>query len=103
MLRFLCQFRELLILLLLLPAVNAATATQWRTRSIYQLITDRFALSNGSTTHPCDSGARRYCGGSYRGIIDQLDYIQGMGFSAVSLFIRQWLGVGFVAESDLQH
>jgi len=70
--------------LVALPAL-AATPEQWRTRSIYQVLTDRFAVANGSTTVPCDTGARRYCGGSYRGIIEQLDYIQGMGFTAVGV------------------
>ncbi|KAA8895252.1 alpha-amylase [Sphaerosporella brunnea] len=72
-----------ILLLILLPAIQAATPEQWRSRSIYQLVTDRFALANGSTTHPCDTGARRYCGGSYRGITNELDYIQGMGFNAI--------------------
>ncbi|KAF8243736.1 alpha-amylase [Wilcoxina mikolae CBS 423.85] len=70
-------------LLLFLPVAATAPASAWRDRSIYQLLTDRFSLTNGSTTHPCDTSARRYCGGSYRGIINQLNYIQGMGFTAI--------------------
>ncbi|KAI9443463.1 glycoside hydrolase family 13 protein [Lactarius indigo] len=34
------------------------------TRSIYQVVTDRFATPNDSTA-PCDAGARMYCGGSW--------------------------------------
>ncbi|KAF2119352.1 glycoside hydrolase superfamily [Lophiotrema nucula] len=60
-----------------------ATPDQWRSRSIYQLLTDRFALTDGSTTAPCVTTDRVYCGGTYRGIIDQLDYIHGMGFTAI--------------------
>lgn len=61
----------------------AASPEQWRSRSIYQLLTDRFARPDGSTTATCDTGSGKYCGGTWRGIIDRLDYIQGMGFDAV--------------------
>ncbi|KAG2086680.1 glycoside hydrolase family 13 protein [Suillus cothurnatus] len=65
----------------------AATPDDWRTRSIYQIITDRFALAdedNGiASTVSCDTGARDYCGGSWKGAIDHLDYIKQMGFDAV--------------------
>ena len=62
---------------------QAATVSQWRDRSIYQIMTDRFALSNGSTTAPCSVQKSSYCGGSWQGVIAKLDYIQGMGFDAV--------------------
>ena len=52
-------------------------------RSIYQVLTDRFARADQSTTAPCDTGARLYCGGTWQGIIEKLDYIQNMGFTAV--------------------
>ncbi|KAK4996110.1 Alpha-amylase A type-3 [Elasticomyces elasticus] len=61
----------------------AATPAQWRSRSIYQVLTDRFARTDGSTTATCNTGDRKYCGGSYQGIINHLDYIQGMGFTAI--------------------
>lgn len=61
----------------------AATPAQWRSQSIYQLLTDRFARTDNSTTAPCNATARVYCGGSYQGIVNQLDYIQGMGFTAI--------------------
>lgn len=61
----------------------AATAADWRSRTIYQVLTDRFARTDGSTTAPCDTADRVYCGGSYQGIQNHLDYIQGMGFDAV--------------------
>jgi hypothetical protein len=63
--------------------VRAANPAQWRERSIYQLITDRFALPNGDTTTPCDVSKGRYCGGTWNGIKRQLDYIQEMGFDAI--------------------
>lgn len=63
--------------------VNAAGSSSWRSRSIYQVVTDRFALTNGSTTSPCATELGLYCGGTWQGIINELDYIQGMGFDAV--------------------
>ena len=60
-----------------------ATPAQWRSRSIYQVFTDRFARSDQSTSAPCDTNARLYCGGSWQGVIAKLDYIQSMGFTAV--------------------
>ncbi|KAI9465024.1 glycoside hydrolase family 13 protein [Lactarius psammicola] len=68
-------------IILAVPAFSA-NATDWSTRSIYQVITDRFATPNDSTV-PCDTGARKYCGGSWSGIVKHLDYIQSMGFDAV--------------------
>ncbi|KAF2634086.1 family 13 alpha amylase in complex with acarbose [Massarina eburnea CBS 473.64] len=61
----------------------AASADQWRSRSIYQLLTDRFARTDGSTTAKCNTEDGEYCGGTYQGIIKQLDYIQDMGFTAI--------------------
>ncbi|KAM0708328.1 hypothetical protein Q7P35_004979 [Cladosporium inversicolor] len=60
----------------------AASPAEWRSRSIYQLLTDRFARPDGSTTATCDTASGKYCGGTWTGIIDRLDYIQGMGFDA---------------------
>jgi alpha-amylase len=64
----------------LLHTAFAANSAQWRTQSIYQIMTDRFARTDGSAPS-CD--VNLYCGGSWRGIIDKLDYIQGMGFTAI--------------------
>jgi alpha-amylase len=61
----------------------AATGADWRSRSIYQVLTDRFARTDGSTSAPCDTADRVYCGGSFKGIQNHLDYIQGMGFDAI--------------------
>ncbi|KAF2020306.1 glycoside hydrolase family 13 protein [Aaosphaeria arxii CBS 175.79] len=62
---------------------HAATPEQWRSRSIYQLLTDRYARADRSTTAACNVADGNYCGGSWRGIIEQLDYIQNMGFTAI--------------------
>ncbi|KAH0584101.1 hypothetical protein H2248_009671 [Termitomyces sp. 'cryptogamus'] len=63
--------------------VSAATAEQWRGRSIYQLITDRYALPEGAATDTCDPGAQTWCGGTWNSIRNNLDYIQNAGFTAV--------------------
>lgn len=69
---------------LLQPAL-AATTEQWRSRSIYQVIVDRYARTDGSTTAACDVEEQIHCGGTWKGLENKLDYIQGMGFTAVSL------------------
>jgi len=61
--------------------VQCLTPAQWRSQSIYQVLTDRFARTDGSTTASCD--VNKYCGGSWQGIIKKLDYIQQMGFTAI--------------------
>ncbi|KZT05143.1 glycoside hydrolase family 13 protein [Laetiporus sulphureus 93-53] len=67
--------------LLVVPAL-AASADEWRSRSIYQLVTDRFATTDGDWP-ACDTEDRVYCGGTWQGIINKLDYIQNMGFDAI--------------------
>ncbi|KAJ4352183.1 uncharacterized protein N0V89_007530 [Didymosphaeria variabile] len=75
--------RILYYLMLFSSITYAATSTQWRSRSIYQILTDRFARTDGSTTAPCDPGYEGFCGGTWAGITQKLDYIQGMGFDAI--------------------
>ena len=62
----------------------ALSPAGWRAQSIYQVLTDRFARTDGSTIATCNTGDQVYCGGSWQGIINHLDYIQNMGFTAVS-------------------
>ncbi|PWY83590.1 alpha-amylase [Aspergillus heteromorphus CBS 117.55] len=63
--------------------VNAASRDQWVGRSVYQIVTDRYARSDNSTTAACNAGMGTYCGGSFQGIINKLDYIQDLGFDAI--------------------
>jgi alpha-amylase len=72
---------EILFFALFLSVVSSATAEQWKGRTIYQLLTDRFARNDGAKTQCSNLG--NYCGGGYKGIINNLDYIQGMGFDAI--------------------
>lgn len=59
----------------------AGNTDDWKKRTVYQLLTDRFAKSDGSTDKCNDLS--KYCGGTFKGIEDNLDYIQGMGFDAI--------------------
>ncbi|XRM45246.1 hypothetical protein ABZX51_008347 [Aspergillus tubingensis] len=74
---------SLLVVTLGISTVNAASRDQWIGRSIYQIVTDRFARSDNSTTAACDAAQGNYCGGSFQGIINKLDYIQNLGFDAI--------------------
>ncbi|RAL06908.1 alpha-amylase [Aspergillus homomorphus CBS 101889] len=66
-------------------SVSAASTQDWKSRTIYQTMTDRFALTAGTEAAACNTTAGLYCGGTWRGTIDKLDYIQGMGFDAVMI------------------
>ena len=65
--------------LILILSISCKTKEEWKSRSIYQLLTDRFARSRD--TGNCNYS--QYCGGDYKGLISKLDYIQGMGFDAI--------------------
>ncbi|KAJ0419932.1 glycoside hydrolase superfamily [Aspergillus carlsbadensis] len=86
LLHHLCRLAFLLSLLLSLSTQShAANLAAWKSRSIYQTMTDRFARTDGSTTQACNTTAGLYCGGTWRGTLNELDYIQGMGFDAVMI------------------
>ena len=63
----------LILLLILVPKSNCKTKEEWKTRIIYQLLTDRFSRTD-DRSDSCED-IRNYCGGSFRGIINHLDYI----------------------------
>ncbi|EME84740.1 glycoside hydrolase family 13 protein [Pseudocercospora fijiensis CIRAD86] len=73
----------LIILSFRIGTAYAATLEEWRGRTIYQVLTDRFARSDGSSTAACGVVDGLYCHGTWKGIIDKLDYIQGMNFDAI--------------------
>ena len=66
-----------------ISASLAASKDEWRTRSIYQILTDRFAQKNGTRRGLCEPDMGRRCGGTWRAIQDHLDYVQNMGFEAI--------------------
>jgi alpha-amylase len=63
-----------------LGVVEAADKDAWRSRAVYQVLTDRFAKEGGGGA--CGD-LSNYCGGTYKGMIEHLDYIEGMGFDAI--------------------
>ncbi|EPE04804.1 alpha amylase [Ophiostoma piceae UAMH 11346] len=77
------KFSSLLPLAFLGQAVSALSPAEWRKQSIYFLLTDRFGRTDNSTSATCNVGDRAYCGGTWQGVINHLDYIQGMGFTAI--------------------
>lgn len=60
--------------------VTGLSVEQWRSLSVYQIMTDRFAKSH---PHSTNCALESYCGGSWQGISNHLDYVQGMGFDAI--------------------
>lgn len=71
-----------IVFLAILAVSMAAHSTQeWKSRTIYQVITDRFARTDGSN-FPCND-LHQYCGGTFKGLEKNLDYIKNMGFDAV--------------------
>ena len=61
--------------------VLAADKEEWKKRAVYQLLTDRFAKTQDDT-QPCGD-LTNYCGGTFKGIENHLDYIQELGFDAI--------------------
>nr|VWO98713.1 N/A [Ganoderma boninense] len=74
---------NLFFFLSLLSSNYAASADEWRKRSIYQIITDRYALPKGSDLTKCNPADQSFCGGTWSTIKDNLDYIQNAGFTAI--------------------
>ena len=68
---------------LILSFIQSAKRTkeEWKSRTIYELLTDRFAKSGEDNKQYCDLS--NYCGGTFQGIQQHLDYISGMGFNAI--------------------
>ena len=73
------QLFSFIALLLISSEILCKSKEEWKSRSIYQILTDRFART--SDTGSCNYSA--YCGGNYKGLIEHLDYIKGMGFDAI--------------------
>ncbi|KXT01114.1 hypothetical protein AC578_10882 [Pseudocercospora eumusae] len=93
--------RFLSILLLLVTSATALTPAQWRKQSIYQVLTDRFAKSDGSTTACGD--LNDYCNGTWTGLINRLDYIQQMGFTAIWISPVVKNVIGLTSDGNSYH
>ena len=68
-----------------IQCTDAKSIAEWKYRTIYQLLTDRYAKPSSAqnSTKNFDCDLHDYCGGNYRGMIQKLDYIKDMGFNAV--------------------
>jgi len=64
-----------------------------RGKSIYFLLLDRFAKTDGDST-ACE-GQDKWCGGTLKGVISKLDYIKGMGFDCIWITppVKQFQGL----------
>lgn len=69
------------LLLLSFSLCGHHSKEEWKSRTIYQLLTDRFASTDDKIFDCINLGD--YCGGTFKGIIQHLDYIAGMGFNAI--------------------
>ena len=54
---------------------SAADIDEWKSRSIYQVMIDRYAQTDSSTDKTCEM--HLFCGGTWQGLMNKLDYIQG--------------------------
>lgn len=70
--------------LVVAAAVGAAAAppAAWRSRTVYHLLTDRFALPPGAPETSC-ARLDRYCGGTLAGVAARLDYLEALGVDAI--------------------
>lgn len=66
----------------LFVSVASHSASEWASRTIYQVITDRLATPESDDWPEC-TNLSVYCGGTWAGIEAKLDYISGMGFDAI--------------------
>jgi len=73
--------KVLVIFLLFVFCVFAGSPDDWKQRTIYQVLIDRFSRTSGDTS-PCND-LHNYCGGTFQGLINHLDFIQGIGFDAI--------------------
>jgi alpha-amylase len=73
-----------IFLLCLVQSISSKSTAEWKQMSIYQLLTDRYATTN-DTTADCVGYQQQmmYCGGTWVGITNHLDYIKNMGFDAI--------------------
>ena len=70
-----CQYFQITITLILianLSLIKSKTKDEWKTRTIYQVLTDRFSRTNGDTS---SCNLSNYCGGTFKGLQNNLDYI----------------------------
>lgn len=101
---------------LIASIASAGSTVEWKQRSVYQVLTDRYSKSTAGGS-AC-SNLSAYCGGTFNGIKNNLDYIKNMGFDAIWIsppvdnmdngyhgyWARDWEGINshFGTASDLK-
>jgi alpha-amylase len=75
------QIKTIALFFILVAKALQHHADEWKQRTIYQLLTARFAPT--SKPYPDCPNLRHYCGGTFKGIQNNLKYIKGMGFDAI--------------------
>jgi len=101
-----------------MTGIEAADTAAWKSRAVYQILTDRFARDDTANAAAC-SNLSGYCGGTWKGIQNHLDYVQGLGFDAIWItpvvdnldggyhgyWARNWekLNSHFGSEDDLKN
>ena len=112
----------MVVMLLLLAFTLLSGNTQaapdlekWHGRSVYFVVTDRFARDSDTSSDTtgttggsaglqvCGNGTKEWCGGTFKGVMSKLDYIIGMGFDAlwITPVVKQvtwrdhWNGTGY--------
>ena len=56
--------------------------SQWKSRVVYQLLTDRFSQGENNPATEC-TDLRGWCGGTFAGIKSKLDYLENLGIDAI--------------------
>lgn len=74
----------LLLMLLLVAAPASAAPADWSKESIYFLMIDRFRDADPNNNQNVTKGdIRGWHGGDLKGVTEKLDYIKGLGFTAI--------------------
>ena len=73
-------FYSVLLFLCAADSIIAKSPQEWKSRIIYQILTDRFAQSSPGGS--CQD-LSNYCHGTFEGIMNNLDYIQNLGVNAI--------------------
>ncbi|WP_047984440.1 alpha-amylase family glycosyl hydrolase [Ornithinibacillus californiensis] len=84
--KILTAFITLILICNIIIPVHAEEKDTWEDEMIYFIMTDRFHNGDTSNDYQVDlNDPRAYHGGDFQGIIEKLDYIQEMGFTAIWL------------------